>query len=314
MVEISFSQAVKEELLVKKINHKQAKCELIAIFKALGNVVQSSDTTQIEIKTSQIKLTKRILEVINHTYPHTETQIIVRTTNKFKKKNKMYIINILTNAKLIMTDLGLIENQAVNFIFQFKQTNFTKMSTKERQLYTRMFFCATGSVNDPRRSGQYHLEITNNNEFYLNEIKNLTKQYNINFKLTRRKTSSSLYLNKGEEIADFLKFINAFDTLLEFEDYRLIRDMKLVTNRLNNADLANEVKKMSATQKQISAIDRLKETGEFDELSEKTQLVANLRITFPDDSLSELANRTDGEISKSNISHHLRLIIKKGEK
>ena len=58
----------------------------------------------------------------------------------------------------------------------------------------------------------------NANREYLEEIQEMTKKYAINFKVTQRKKRFALYLNKSEEIADFLKFIMAVNVLFEFED------------------------------------------------------------------------------------------------
>ena len=110
-----------------------------------------------------------------------------------------------------------------------------------------MFYCCTGSINDPKNAQQYHLEINNANREYLEEIQSLTKDYAINFKITQRKKRYALYLNKSEEIADFLKFVMASYALFEFEDYRIKRDMMLYENRMINADIANEVKKMNTS-------------------------------------------------------------------
>lgn len=309
---MTFSQKVKEELLVHDIIASYAKFELIAAFKSVGNLIQQTNNYQIEIKTSQIKLAKRILEIIANEYPKTETQTIVRTSNKFKINKKIYIIKIQSNVINILTDLGLI-NKDAKFILSFNSINISDLSKKARTYYTMIFFCSSGSINDPRKSGQYHLEITNSNDKYLNEIKFICSKYDINFKMTKRKNQFSLYLNKSEEIADFLKYINAIDTLLEFEHLRMVRDMKLVNNRLNNADIANETKKISAIEKQINYINVLKKVKIYDELSDKTKQVASLRIKYPDDSMQELSQRTEGEISKSNISHHLRILKLKYE-
>ena len=310
---MTFSQIVKDELLVKDIDPISAKFELVAIFKAIGTINQEHDSMQIEIKTTQIKLARRIITIVNHEYSEAETQTIVRTTNKFKKKSKNYIIRIVRHAKEILLDLKMIDSLDINFIFKFKEITLSKLTESITRAYTMDFFCACGSINDPRKSGQYHLEIVNSNESYLNEIKKMLKKFDINFRLTKRKRSSSLYLNKAEEIADFLKYVQAIDSLLEFEGYRMTRDMKIVNNRLNNADIANETKKVGATQKHIRAIDYLKNQDMYKLLSEKTKVVAELRIEYPDDSLNELSKRTDGKISKSNISHHLQLISKRAE-
>jgi len=185
------------------------------------------------------------------------------------------------------------------------------VTDEDKRVYARMFFCCTGSVNDPKNAQQYHLEIYNSNKEYLEEIQSLTKDYAINFKITQRKKRYALYLNKSEEIADFLKFVMASYALFEFEDYRIKRDMMLYENRMINADIANEVKKMKTSNKQIKAINILKDNKLLDTLGDKTIKVAKIRLEHPEDSLQELEDRVNKEISKSNFRYHLGLIEKK---
>lgn len=307
---MTFSQQVKEELVVQDILPETAKIELMAAFKALGTMEQEFGGVMIEIKTSQIKLIKRILEIIKHEYPKAQTQTLVRTIKKFNDKVKVYILRINTYTKEILVDLGLIDNIDQMLILSLNDVSHRLTNDIEKQSYVKMFYICSGTVNDPKKSQQYHLEITGNNREYLNEIREIVSRYDINFKFSRRKNSNVLYINKSEEIADFLKFIESFDLLFLFENYRLTRDINLVNNRLNNAEIANETRKLTSIQKQIDAINHLKESGQFETLADKTKLVAKLREEYADDSLQELADRTNGEISKSNIRHHLNKIIK----
>lgn len=310
---MTFSQQVKEELVVQDILPETAKIELMAAFKAIGTLEQDFGGVIIEMKTSQIKLIKRILEIIKHEYPEAQTQTLVRTIKKFNEQAKVYVLRINTHTKEILVDLGLINDMNQMLIFTLNDVSDRLTNDIEKRSYVKMFYICSGTVNDPKKSQQYHLEINGNNREYLKEIKDIVKRYDINFKFSRRKNSNVLYINKSEEIADFLKFIESFDLLFEFENYRLTRDINLVNNRLNNAEIANETRKLTSIQKQLAAIEKLKEGGELSALADKTQSIAKLREEYPDDSLQELADRTEGQISKSNIRHHLNKIIKLAE-
>ncbi len=307
---MTFSQLVKEELVVQDILPETAKVELMAAFKAIGTLEQDFGGVRIELKSSQIKLIKRILEIVKHEYPQAQTQTLVRTIKKFNEQVKVYVLIINTYCKEILIDLKLINDINQTLILSLNNVENQLVSDLDKQNYVKMFFICSGSVNDPKKSQQYHLEITNNNVEYLKEIQKIVKRFDINFKISRRKSTNVLYINKSEEIADFLKFIESFELLFEFENYRLTRDINLVNNRLNNAEIANETKKLTTIQKHIKAIELLKEQKLLQSLPDKTQLVADLRIEFPEDSLQELADRTKGEISKSNIRHHLNKMIK----
>ena len=81
--------------------------------------------------------------------------------------------------------------------------------------------------------------------------------------------------------------------------------MRENTNRQVNCDSANIAKILSASEEQIRIIDELKERGFFDLLTGDLKKTANLRVKYPDDSMSELGRRFVPPISKSGVKHRL---------
>lgn len=307
---MTFSQRVKEELLLLDIDPNTAKVELMAAFKAIGVIQYDYSGIQVELKTSQIKLTKRLLEIIKTEYPRASVQTVVRQSRRFKKDVKVYILRISSHVREILFDLKFIDLIDQSFIFDLVDVSHDLLKEDEKKVYARTFFCCSGSVNDPAKASQYHLEITSANLEYLQGLQKLVKYVDINMKISKRKNSYALYINRGEEIEDFLKFIMSYDMLFVFADFRLTRDIHLENNRLNNAEIANEMKRLSTSNKQIGAIELLKENGLYDTLKDKTKLVCELRLNNPEDSLNELSIHSNETISKSNIRHHLNIVTK----
>ncbi len=314
MAQITFSQELKEELLhIELESERLKKIELIATLKAVGILNFNGSNMSIDIRTSFAQLAKRIFKTIKEFYPTASLQTIVQRAVKFKREVNVYIVRVNLVVPEMLYDLGLINNPNPGIIFGLNSIIDTLQTEEEQSVYVRTFFVCSGSVNNPHKNKQYHLEIVGQNETYLEEIKNLLTQYEIEMKMSKRKNNYPLYINKSEEIADFLKFIGSRKMLFEFEDVRIMRDFRSASNRMNNAEIANEAKQMAASLKQIKAIDKLKEHKAYDKLSEKAKQVAKLRLENPDSTLSELSEITEGDISKSNLSHHLRNIVKKAE-
>ncbi len=306
---MSFSQRVKDELLVQNIEEVSAKVELIAAFKAIGILIFDSHGIIIELKTSQIKLVKRLLEILKHEYPKCDVQTLVSESRSFKGKIKQYILRVNNNVHDLLFDLQFIDNVETSFIVGLPDITNIFTTEEEKRIYVKTFFCCTGSINDPGNAQQYHVEISNNNISYLTGIQKILDDYNINMKITKRKNSYALYLNKSEEIADFLKFIKSFEMLFEFEDFRMTRDMKAMYNRLNNADIANEMKKLATSDLHLNAINTLKAHNIYSTLKDKTKEVCELRGQYPEESLSELSLKSNGELSKSTIKYHLNKVV-----
>ena len=97
-----------------------------------------------------------------------------------------------------------------------------------------------------------------------------------------------------------------------FEDIRIYRDHKNMTNRLNNCEQANTDKIFMTANKQIKDIEKLYELDVIDMLDEKLREVIEYRMKYKESSLSELADiislETGTEISKSGLNHRFRKI------
>lgn len=313
MAQITYSQELKEELLhIPLETERLKKIELIATLKSIGIVNFNGANMSIDIRTSFAGLAKRVFKTIKEYYPNAVLQTIVSRAVKFKREVNVYILRINVVVGEMLYDLGLINTPNQSVFFGLNSIADSLNSEEERQVYIRTFFICSGSVNNPHRNKQYHLEVVGQNEVYLQEIQKMLIPYEIVMKLSKRKNNYPLYINKSEEIADFLKFIGSSHMLFEFEDVRIMRDMHSTNNRINNAELANTAKQMGTALRQVRAIEKLQANGEYSKLSSKSQEVAKLRLENPEASLSELSE-ISGQISKSNISLHLRNIVAAGK-
>lgn len=172
----------------------------------------------------------------------------------------------------------------------------------------RGVFLGGGYINNPEK--KYHLEININTENNLDEIWNILQEYEINTKKLIKEKLFTLYIKEGEEISKILAFMGGNSSVLKFEEARVIRDSSNKLNRLVNCETANFSKTIQAGKKQIEDIKLIKEKRKFNELSDSLQEVANIRLKYPEASLSELVNYMGGKISKSGITHRLAAIAK----
>ena len=165
---------------------------------------------------------------------------------------------------------------------------------------------AGGSINSPEKSS-YHLEITATSEEHALFMASLLERFNIHAKITTRRKKVILYVKSAEKIADFLRLIEADQAVLKFENIRISRDFSNSLQRMNNMDLANEVKAVAAASGQLEDIRILEENQRIETLDRKLQDIIALRKANPEASLMELCGiyeRQTGEIvSKSGMKH-----------
>lgn len=302
----SFTQNVKQELLGVEYPIEHQEIVLSTIIKSLGKIRTQQGRNILEIKSSFSDLIKIATNIVDWVFLDCQYQINSTTRRNFSIEREVFSLKVYNELENILSFTKLcVDDKQINY------KNLKKQQDRELNfLMIRYFFICLGSVNSPIREKQYHLELRIKDELVQKFIIDVCRDYNINFKVTNRKSGKALYLNKSEEIGDFLNLIGCQDTLFQFEDERIGRDLYLVNNRYNNADVANTYKTISASQKQIDAIKQLKKDGRFDSLSTKARIVAKLREQYPQMSLSELAEINEDNLTKSNISYHLKNIVK----
>ena len=185
------------------------------------------------------------------------------------------------------------------------------------RIYLRGVFISSGSVNDPKKS-RYHLEFIVDTLKYAEFVKDKLNLYELNSKVIKKDNKFMIYVKEAEKIGDFLRMINAISALLYFEDIRIYRDHKNMTNRLNNCEQANVDKIIETASKEVNDIQYLKETDTFILLDDKEKIVAEYRLKYKEASLLELSEiisvETGNNITKSGLHHRFSKIKKLVEK
>ena len=173
-----------------------------------------------------------------------------------------------------------------------------------KRAYLRGWFLAAGTVTDPE--GHYQLEIvakTREKAEFINEI---LKTFDIEGKITERKGNSVLYLKEGQKVVDFLGLVGATVALMEYENARIVKEVRGRINRQVNCEAANIKKTINASGRQVEEIEFLRETIGFDQLSDSLAQIAKMRLMYPDVSLKELGEMMDPPLGKSAVNHRLR--------
>ena len=173
-----------------------------------------------------------------------------------------------------------------------------------RRAFLRGLFLACGSITDPGRG--YHLEITLDNQGRAREVVRLLMSFSIEAKIVERKKNYIVYLKEGARIVDFLNVMEAHVALMEFENVRILKEMRNSINRKVNCETANIKKTVSAAARQIEDIQYIKDTSGFGTLPKGLAQIANLRLEHAEVSLKELGEMLVPPIGKSGVNHRLR--------
>lgn len=173
-----------------------------------------------------------------------------------------------------------------------------------RRAYLRGVFLCVGSMSDPVKG--YHLELVTDNERKAFQIQQIIREFELDAKIIRRKKYFVVYLKEGSNIVDFLNICEAHISLMQFENERIVKEMRNSINRRVNCETANISKTVNAAAKQISDIRKIRDTIGFSNLPQNLREMAMVRLEYPEASLKELGGYLVPPVGKSGVNHRLR--------
>jgi len=292
---MSFTSEVKNEVSKLKFTEAENIAELSALITSTAEI-----TTTIKVTTENASSARKIFYTIKEVFD-INAKITVRKGFNFQKKY-LYILEISKNIDKVLDILGIKNNSLQDYIIADDET---------MRAYLRGVFLGCGSINDPKKS-RYHLEFLIQDEKYAELINKLLNNYNLGSKVLKRENRYMVYIKGAEKISDFLRLISATNALIYYEDIRIYRDHKNMTNRLNNCEQANVDKIILSANEQVLEIKKIMENDMFDLLDEKDKIIATYRLKYPESSLQELSEiislETPTKLTKSGIYHRLRKI------
>ena len=299
---MSFAAEVKKELTSLEVHREHAKAELAALIRMNGSLSINNQQFVLNVQTENAAIARRIYSLLKDHYD-VRSELLVRRKMKLKKNN-VYIVRLKQDTQRVLLDLDIMDG----LMFQSHVSDEIMGNTQKMRSYLRGAFMASGSINNPETS-RYHLEIYSIYEEHNQDICDMLNAYGLNARALERRNGYISYLKGAEKIADFLTLIGATNSMLKFEDVRIVRDMRNSVNRLVNCETANMNKTIDAASKQIDNIEFIQDRVGLQALPEKLQEIAELRLEHPEVSLKELGEMIpSGAISKSGINHRIRKI------
>lgn len=298
---MSFTSNIKNEISSIQYGESENFAELSAILNIGGKIFDD----KFEIYTENISVARRIYTLIKETY-HVDIEMDNSGVNSLRK-NKLVLLTVHEKVNLILSDLSIVLDDKRLYV----PHNYLVDELKDKQAYLRGVFMICGSINDPKTS-RYHAEFVISSEETAKFVNSLLNEMHFNSKVIKRDKNYMVYIKESEKISDFIKMLNATNSLFYYEDIRIYRDHKNMTNRLNNCEQANVDKIIASSNEQLELIRKLRETRDFDLLDERIKDICIYKEKYPESSMAELAeiisSETERPITKSCINHRFRKI------
>ena len=285
---MSFSGKVKEELAkhISSARHCQL-AELAAILHFCGQYGRDADGTYtIGFETENELLVRKGFTLLKKTF-NIDTGLGMTEDNFWALSTKIGDLNEAVSPLLVKNSCC-------------------------RRAFLRGAFLSVGSISDPNKG--YHLEFVCTIPEQAEQIKELMGEFDIIGKIVRRKKYFVVYVKEGSAIVDLLDVFEAHKALMEFENLRILKEMRNSINRKVNCEAANINKTVNAAAKQIEDIIFLRDYYGLENLPEPLRQTAGVRLEYPDSSLKELGELMDPPVGKSGVNHRLRKLCELAEK
>ncbi len=189
-------------------------------------------------------------------------------------------------------------------IHEERRIDMRNLPTNSIGMFLGGVFLTCGSMTDPNKD--YHLEFTAPTQQLCDDLCDILLSVGVHPNVTKRRYAFSAYLKVSEEIGDLLTFMGAQKCTLDLIDIKIDKEVKNNVNRLNNCDLANIDKVISASGKQQEDIEVIIRHDGMKKLSPELQELAELRMENPHLSLQDLGELLSKPIGRSGVNHRFR--------
>jgi hypothetical protein len=297
---------IKRELLGKKLNTQEEKrASLSALMRTSGCLSFTQNGLGFVLVTESERVAERYLSLLEELYG------IVCMTNakedRLSGKDKLTFAYNGEKAYDILIDLGVFERGKDGNYELYSGISRRITEGEQNQLaFIEGAFLGGGSCTLPRGGAKtgYHLEFIFTHEETAQDFIELLDEYKLVGKTVKRKDSFVVYFTALSAISDFFAVVGADGALEKLNRMAEDREGRNNDNRKNNCFVGNMDRTMTASAKQCLIIGYLQEKGVLAALDENLRLTAQVRLNYPEASLSELSERLSA--SKSCINHRMR--------
>lgn len=303
---MSFSSDVKDELK-GQVSTARHCCiaEFAAIFAVAGRVKRKANgDIYLKIHTENLTVAQKSYILLRKTF-HVKIEVMVRNHN-FQAGTMSYSIIVFRKPDVIkiLKAVKIIDEQKSQLGDFSKVDYLIVQNTCCKRAFLRGVFMVAGSVTNPERA--YHLEVAVLSERFAHQIQEIISSFMIDAKIVERKKYYVVYIKEGAQIVDFLNVIGAHVALMNFENVRIVKEVRNSVNRQVNCETANISKTVNAAARQIEDIKYIQCNMGFGRLTDALREIAELRLDYPESSLQELGEMLSKPIGKSGVNHRLR--------
>lgn len=307
----NFTEEIKIEIISQIVpDDKHAVGLLSAFIRTSGSIISRNGVYGFEIITENEKTAEFIIDIIENRFG-LELTVSGAKFDLMSGRDKLSFSCINEKSENLLKALGIVGEDSEGKFLKFGIDEQLFSDKTFMTCFIKGAFLGGGSCTLPdeeiySRTG-YHLEFVFSNKATASDFCDILAEFDILSKLVGRKESAVVYIKSKEVISDLLNYMSCYNCLKKLEKLVEHKDRQNNANRVTNCSVSNIDKTLTASVKQVKAIEIISQTVGLSSLDKPVFDVAMCRLADKNASMQELSDRLN--ISKSCLNHRMRKIL-----
>ncbi len=308
---MNFTEEIKNEIISAPVPSAEwAVCMLSAFMRTSGSIISRGEFYGFEIVTENERTAEFITDIIENTFGVNLTVSGARF-DVFSGRDKLVFESVGEKAQNLLRKLEILGEDEDGIYINFGISDKFMSDEASMTAYIKGAFLGGGSCTLPdensySRTG-YHFEIVFANKAVASDFCEILAEFEVLAKLVSRKDSAVVYVKSKEVVSDLLNIMSCFLSLEKLSKVVEHKDKQNNANRVTNCSVSNIDKALTASVKQVQAIEIISQTIGLKSLEKPIFDVATCRLADMNASMRELSARLG--ISKSCLNHRMRKIL-----
>lgn len=305
----NFTDEIRTEIL-KNFTGGREQClaALSAFVRTGGSLIRTGGSYGFELTTESEATAHFFADMLENVFGTDIGDFSSRSDISGRDKLVFSCVNDKSTA--LLREMGVLGEDGEGLFVDFSVGNSVIAGEGCAAAFVKGAFLGGGSCTLPDPDGAsttgYHFEVVFRNKATAADFCDILCSFDVLAKLVKRKDSAVVYLKSIDAISSVLSVMGAESALAHLKKVAQERDDSNNENRVNNCSVSNIDKTVSASVKQVQAIEVIRSTIGLQSLDESLFSVAEIRLADKNASMQELADRL--KITKSCLNHRMRRI------
>ena len=283
------------------------KAEVASMLRFAGGLHLVAGKIVIEAELDTGAAARRLRKDLAEVYGHASDVVVVQGNGL--RKGTRYVVRVTKDGDALARQTGLVDAQGRPV--RGLPPAVVSGASCDAVAAWRGAFLAHGSLTEPGRSSSF--EVTCPGPEAALALVGVARRLNIPVKAREVRAVDRVVIRDGDLIGALLTRLGAHETLMDWEERRMRREVRATANRLANFDDANLRRSARAA---VAAGARVQRALEIlgEDVPDHLRMAGSLRVEHKQASLEELGQLHDPVLTKDAIAGRIRRLLAMADK